>query len=189
MAVSVSDLWLAILVAGLLCWVASALIHMLIKYNNADYKALLNEEAVSSALAEKSPLPALYTLPYCSDMKAMGDEAIQKKFNEGPVAMISIMPNGLPPIGKLLSQQILFFIVGAFLIGYLASISIAANTDFLMVFRQIFIASFLTFGWAQIPYSIWMGQPWSNCVRYLLDAFIYAAVTAATFSLLWPTVN
>jgi hypothetical protein len=189
MPISVSELWLAILVAGLLCWVASALIHMLIKYHNADYKELANEEAVSSVLADKSPTPALYTLPYCTDMKVMGEESMHKKFSDGPVAMITIMPNGMPPMGKLLSQQILFFIFGSFLIGYLASISIAGNADFMMVFRQVFIASFLTYGWAQIPYSIWMGQPWSNCVRYLLDALIYAAVTAGTFSILWPNLN
>lgn len=186
MSVAVFELWLAILVAGLLCWVASALIHMLFKYHNADYKELSNEYAVSSALADKSQVPALYTVPYCSDMKAMGEEAMQKKFNDGPVAMITIMPNGMPSMGKLLSQQVMFFIFGSFLIGYLATISIAANTDFMMVFRPVFIASFLTYGWAQIPYSIWMGQPWSNCLRYLLDAFIYAIVTAVTFALLWP---
>ena len=189
MAVSVSELWLAILIAGLLCWVASALIHMLLKYHNADYKGLPNEAAVSSALADKTPAPALYTLPYCADMKAMGEEPMQKKFTDGPVAMITIMPNGMPAMGKLLSQQIIFFVFGSFLIGYLATISIAGNADFMTVFRQIFVASFLTYGWAQIPYSIWMGQPWSNCVRYLLDALIYAVVTACTFSLLWPDLN
>lgn len=189
MTVSVTEVWLAILLAGILCWVASALIHMLLKYHDADYTELENEQVVSSALAEKSPLPALYTVPYCSDMKAMGEEAMQKKFNQGPVAMIAVMPNGMPPMGKLLLQQILFFVVGSFLIGYLATISIAANVDNVTVFRQVFIASFLTYGWAQIPYSIWMGQPWSNCLRYLLDALIYAVVTACTFALLWPSVS
>ncbi|WP_339721586.1 hypothetical protein [uncultured Paraglaciecola sp.] len=184
MAVSVTELWLAIVLAGLLTWVASALVHMLIKYHNADYKALANEEDVSAALAEKHLKPALYTLPYCSDMKTMGEAHMQKKFNDGPVAMITIMPNGMPPMGKLLTQQILFFIFGSFLIGYLASLSIVVNAEFMTVFRHVFIASFLTYGWAQIPYSIWMGPPWSNCIRYMLDALIYAAVTAGTFSYL-----
>jgi hypothetical protein len=152
MSVSVSESWLAIVLAGLLCWIASALIHMLIKYHNADYNKLANEEAV--ALADQSPVSALYTLPYCNDMKAMGEESMQKKFNDGPVAMITIMPNSMPSMGKLLSQQILYFILCSLLIGYLASLSIATNVDFMMVFRQIFIASFLTYGWAQIPLSI-----------------------------------
>jgi len=189
MSVSVSELWLAILLAGFLCWIASAMIHMLIKYHNADYKALSNEAEVSAALRAQSPPPALYTVPYCSDMKAMGEEAMQKKFNDGPVAMISIMPNGMPRMGKLLSQQILFFIFGSFLIGYLMTICIVGSTDCMMVFRQVFIASFLTYGWAQIPYSIWMGQPWSNCVRYLIDALIYAVVTAGVFAWLWPDLS
>ena len=189
MSVSVSELWLAILLAGLLCWVASALVHMLIKYHNADYKPLSNEQEVSAALRAQSPLPALYSVPYCVDMKAMGEESMQKKFNDGPVAMVTVMPNGMPPMGTLLSQQLLFFVFGSLLIGYLATISIAGNADGMMVFRQVFIASFLTYGWGQIPYSIWMGQPWSNCLRYLIDALIYAGVTAGTFALLWPDLN
>jgi hypothetical protein len=103
--------------------------------------------------------------------------------------MITIMPNGMPPMGKLLAQQILFFIFGSLLIGYLATLSIVVNAEFMTVFRQVFVAAFLTYGWAQIPYSIWMGQPWSNCMRYLIDALIYAAVTATTFALLWPSLS
>lgn len=121
-------------------------------------------------------------------MKEMGDASMQKKFNDGPVAMIAVMPNGMPPMGKLLMQQVLFFIVGAFLIGYLATLSLNAGTEFVTVFRHIFIAAFLTYGWAQIPYSIWMGQPWSNCVRFIIDALIYAGVTGATFAYLWPSL-
>lgn len=187
MSVSISELWLAILIAGILCWVASALIHMLIKYHNADYKELPNEGDVSAVLKASSAAPALYTMPYCADMKAMGEEAMQKKFNDGPVAMVTIMPNGMPPMGKLLFQQILFFLFGALLIGYLSSISIVAGAEYMVVFRHVFVASFLCYGWAQIPYSIWMGQPWSNCIRYLIDALIYAVFTAGTFAWLWPS--
>ena len=182
----ISELWLVIVVAGLFCWVASALIHMLIKYHNADYKSLENEAEVSTVIRSLLPKPGLYTLPYCSDMKEMADEAMQEKFNIGPVAMISIMPNGMPQMGKLMLQQILFFIFGAFFIAYLASISIATGAEYMLVFRFVFVASFLTYGWAQVPYSIWMGQPWSNCLRYLIDAFIYAGVTAGVFAWLWP---
>ena len=75
-------------------------------------------------------------------------------------------------------QQVSFFIIGSVLIAYLASLSLIAGADYLMVFRHVFVASFLAYGWGQVPYSIWLGQPWSNCVRYLIDAAIYAVVTA-----------
>lgn len=184
--ISIAELWLVVLAAGAFCWLASALMHMFVKYHNADYSELSNEAEVAKALGASSPKPALYTLPFCIDMKEMGSAPMQEKFNKGPVAMISVMPNGMPPMGKLLGQQILFFIFGSLLIAYLASLSLGAGAEYMSVFRQVFVAAFLTYGWAQIPYSIWMGQPWSNCLRYLLDAIIYAGVTAGTFAWLWP---
>ena len=69
-------------------------------------------------------------------------------------------------------------------------VSLAAShvsyEDAAMVFRHVIVASFLTYGWAQIPYSVWMKQPWSNCIRFLVDVLIYAVVTAGTFAMLWP---
>ncbi len=186
MSISVLELWLAILVAATLCWIASALIHMLFKYHNADYTELENEAEVSATLKTTAPKPALYSLPYCHDMQAMGDEAMQKKFADGPVAMIAIFPNGMPAMGKLLTQQILFFLIGALLIACLASLSLTAGADYMAVFKLVFLATFLSYGWAQVPYSIWMGQPWSNCIRYVIDALIYASVTAGSFAWLWP---
>ncbi len=188
MSVSLFDLWLAILLAGFLSWVASALIHMLLKYHNSDYQSLANEDEVAAALRASSAKPAMYSLPHCIDMKAMGEESMQKKFRDGPVAMINILPNGMPPMGKLLGQQIAFFLVGSLLIGYLATLSLTSAADYMTVFRHVLVASFLTYGWAQIPYSIWMGQPWSNCLRYLLDALIYAGVTAGIFASCWPEI-
>jgi len=186
MAVSLSALWMAVLLAGVLCWFASALIHMLLKYHNFDYRELSNEQEVVAALSAGSPSPALYTMPYCADMKQMGDEAMQKKFHDGPVAVIAVMQNGMPPMGKLLLQQFLFFISGAMLIGYLATLSMVQGAEYMSVFRFVFVAAFVTYAWAQIPHSIWLGQPWSNCVRYIIDALIYSAVTAGAFAWLWP---
>jgi hypothetical protein len=188
MSVSIADLWLAIVLAGILCWVASALIHMLIKYHNADYKALANEEAVAKALGESSPQPALYTLPHCIDMKQMGEQSMQDKFNKGPVAMIAVLPNGMPPMVKLMGQQILFFVFGAFFTAYLSTMALMAGSDAANVFRFVSVAAFLIYGWAQIPYSIWMGQPWSNCFRFMIDAAIYAAVTGGVFAYFWPSL-
>lgn len=184
MTVSIFDLWLIILVAGVLCWIMSALIHMLLKYHNADYLQLNNETEVSAALRGQEP--GLYSMPYCIDMKEMGSDEMKTKFAAGPVAMVSVMPNGMPPMGKLMGQQILFFLLGASLIAYLAALALSGGAEYMTVFRFVFVAAFIAYSWAQIPYSIWMGQPWSNCMRYLIDAVLYSAVTAGTFAWLWP---
>lgn len=187
MAVTLSQLWLPILLGGIFCWVASALFHMVIKHHNADYKPLSKEDAVADSL--RGAKPGLYTLPHCQDMQAMNDEVMQNKFKAGPVAMISVMPDGMPPMGKLLGQQILFFIGACLFIAYVAHLSLPAGVDYMSIFRVVMATGFLTFGYGVIPYSIWYGHPWSNTVRYLIDALIYAAVVAGTFAWLWPAAG
>lgn len=188
MTITLMQLWLPILLSGIFCWFASALIHMLIKYHNFDYKKLSNEEQVGDALREGNPKPGLYHMPHCTDMKEMNNETMQAKFKKGPIAMISVFENGMPPMGKLLAQQLAFFLGGCFLIAYVATLSVTPSVEFIVVFRFIMIISFITFGYGLIPESIWMGRPWATCLRYLLDALIYAVIVAATFAWLWPTV-
>jgi len=87
---------------------------------------------------------------------------MQAKFAKGPVAMIAVFPNGMPPMGKLMVQQILFFILGCFFIAYIASLAMPAGADYMQVFRIVSAVAFLTFGWGTIPFSIWYGHPWST---------------------------
>lgn len=186
MSVSIISLWLPILLGGLFCWIASALFHMVVKHHNADYKPLKNENEVMAAMRKGEHPPGLYTMPYCVDMKDMYDESVQNKFKQGPVAMISVFNNGMPPMGKLLGQQILFFMLGALLIAYAATLALPAGADYMAVFRVVMVTGFLAFGWGLVPFSIWMGHPWSNCIRFLIDALIYAAILAGIFAWLWP---
>jgi hypothetical protein len=186
MTVSMLQLWLPVLLGGFFCWVTSAIFHMVVKHHNADYKQLENEDQVSEAMRASKPAPGLYTMPFCIDMKEMGDESMQQKFAKGPVAMISVFNDGMPPMGKLLGQQILFFVIGALLIAYAATLAVPAGAENMAVFRVVMVTGFLAFGWGLVPFSIWMGLPWSNCIRFLVDALVYAAILAGTFAWLWP---
>lgn len=187
MTVSIIDLWLAILLSGSFAWIASALIHMVVKYHNSDYKKLNNEAEVAKAIDSGKSGVGFYTLPHCADFKEMEDPKVQQQFKDGPVAMVTIMPNGLPPMGKLLTQQLLFFVLGSLLIGYVGTLGLVGSSASVDIFRMLFVTGFICYGWAAIPYSIWFGHPWSVTVKYLIDAAIYSAVTALTFVWLWPT--
>ena len=188
MSVTLLQLWLPIILGGLFSWIASAIIHTVIKYHNADYKKLSNEDQVAAAFRQSQPKPGLYHMPHCIDMKEMQNESMQEKLKSGPIAMISVFENGLPKMGKLLIQQILFFIVACIMIAYIATLTLNSSSDFMSIFRILMIVGFLTFGYGIIPHSIWLGQPWANCIRYLFDALIYAVIIAATFAWLWPQV-
>ena len=187
MSMSMMALWMPILVGAVLAWFASALIHMVVKYHNSDYQPLSNEDEVMDAVRNGSPKPGMHTFPYCADMKDMGNEDVQAKFNRGPVGMLTIIPNGMPPMGKLLGLQILFFVLGSCFIAYCATLALAPGADYMSVFRFVGVVGFLAYGWGQIPYAIWFGQKWSTTVKYLIDALVYGLVTAGAFAWLWPS--
>ena len=89
-------------------------------------------------------------------------------------------------MGKLLGQQITFFLVGSALIAYCATLALEPGVDYMTVFRFVAAVGFLAFGWATIPFSIWFGMQWSMTFKYLLDALIYGLVVAGAFAWLWP---
>jgi hypothetical protein len=160
---------------------------MLIKYHNSDYKKLQGEEKISKAIQDSGNPIGFYTMPYCEDMKEMADPTVQEKFKKGPIAIITIMENGLPNMGKLLTQQLMFFILGSLIIGYIGTLALTKGAVSLDIFHILFVVGFIGFGWASIPYSIWFGHPWSVTLKYLVDAIIYSAVIAATYTWLWPS--
>jgi hypothetical protein len=189
MDVNLIDLWMPILLGGVLAWIASAAIHMALKYHNSDYRSLSNEDEVAASLRNGAPGPGLHSIPFCADMKQLGDPAMQEKFTKGPVAFVTIFPNGMPAMGKLIGQQMLYFLVGCVLIAWCATLGLDAGADFRRVFGFVAPVGFLAFGWAVVPFSIWYGHPWSTTAKYLLDALIYGLVVAASFAWLWPAAG
>jgi hypothetical protein len=186
MSLNLLSLWMPILLGALFAWIASAVIHMVIKHHNSDYQKLANEDDVRAAIGASSANLGLHHIPYCADMSEMANEDMQRKMTEGPVAFITIFPNGLPNMGKYLIQQIAYFVIGNFLIAYSATLALAPGAGSMEVFRVVTSIGFLAYGWASIPYSIWFGHQWSMTIKYLVDALIYAMVVGATFAWLWP---
>ena len=86
--VSLGALWLPILLSAVLVFVASTLIHMVLKYHASDYRALPNEDAVRAAFrGSNNPGPGQYVIPHISDMKQMGSPEHLAKCTEGPVGV------------------------------------------------------------------------------------------------------
>jgi len=189
MNISLLDLWMPILLGTVLAWIASALLHVALKFHNADYKRLSNEDEVMAAIKAGSPGLGVHPYPYCIDMKDMQDEAMQKKFADGPVGMLTVFPDGMPNMGKAIGQQILFFLIGNIIIAYCAMLALAPGADYMAVFRLVAAVGFLTYGWAQIPMSIWYGHLWPTTAKYLLDALIYGLIVAGSFAWLWPAAG
>lgn len=180
-----AQLWIPILASAVLVFVASSLIHMVIKWHQADYRGLSNEDVVRSAIRAGNAAPGQYVVPYCREMKEMAAPEMQAKFREGPNAFIMLRPAGPPDMGRPLALWFLYSVAIAVLAAYVASKTLHADATFGQVLRVVSILSFLAYSGGSVQMGIWMGKPWPSVAKDVLDGLIYGAITGATFAWLW----
>ena len=179
-------LWMPVLASAVAVFVVSSILHMALRYHRADHKQLPGEDTIREALGKQKPGPGVYMTPYCSDMKEMSAEAMQQKFKTGPVAIVTVLPNGMPAMGKLLGLWFGFCVLASFVAAYIARHTLMPGADGMTVMRITGTVAFAAYGLGNVSESIWKAQPWANTMRFLLDALIYGVVTGLVFRLLWP---
>lgn len=184
--VSLLSLWLPIVLSAVAVFVASSIIHMVLKYHAADYKQIPNEDAVRAAIRAGNPAPRQYIIPWCADMAELKGEEMKRKFTEGPVAVVNIGPNGEPTMGAAFGGWIVFTLVVSLMTAYVASATLPMGTAYLKVFQVTGTVAWLAYAAGQVPASIWMKKPWSVTWKEILDGLIYGLVTAGFFGWLWP---
>ena len=184
--VTLGQLWIPIIAAAVGVFVASSLVHMVLKWHNSDYRKLPNEDEVRAALKSSANAPAMYFVPHIMDKKALNDPENQRKFVEGPIALVTIRPPGPPKMGPYLIQWFILSLVISAVAGYLASRTVPAGASFLAVCRPTSVVAFMAYGMGSITDGIWWSRPWNTVAKDLLDAAIYAVVTACAFAALWP---
>lgn len=173
------DLWLPIVVSAVVVFIASSLIWAVLKYHNRDYQKTGDEEGVRAAL--KGSKPGFYVLPYCLDPGELKNPEVKQKFVDGPLAYITVTPNGVPPMGPKLIGMFVYFLFVGVLCAYFVSFAVAPGADYLAVFRVASTVAFIANSVALIPESIWFSRPWSMTVKNFIDALIYGLLTGGVF--------
>jgi hypothetical protein len=181
--VPLTALWLPILLASVIVFIASSIMHTVLKYHASDYHRLPDEEAVRNAL--RGVARGFYGLPYC-DHKDMKSPAMQEKFKQGPVAHVNVMENGPVNMGRFLGLWFVYLLLVNFFVAYLAAHTLAPGAHYLAVYRVVGTAAFLAYGLANFANSVWKAQTWSMTIKEILDGLFYAGLVAGTFGWLWP---
>jgi len=188
-----TQLWIPIVLSAVLVFIASSIIHMVLKWHNSEYRKLPNEDAVGAAIRAGSATPGQYFIPHCPDMKQMQTPEMQRKFVEGPIAFVVLRPPGPPRMGGALVQWFVYSLVVGLIGACVAVNAQPAAAGVLAAGAAANEAAIVTgaiafFGYAggALPGAIWMGKPWSAAMKELLDGIIYALITGATFAWLWP---
>ncbi len=179
------SLWLPVVASAVAVWIVSAILHMVLKYHRADHRRLPNEDAVAAAL-RGTPGPGYYVLPYCADAAEMKSPAMQKRYQEGPIAILAVLRNGPPNMGKSLGLWLLFCFLVSFAAAYVARHTLTFGAGGQEVMRLTGTIAFVGYGFSYFQDVIWKGIPWPNALRGLVDAVVYAVVTGLLFRVLWP---
>jgi hypothetical protein len=111
---------------------------------------------------------------------------MQRKYAEGPIAVINLKPAGDVGMGKALGVWFVFALLISAVVGYVGWAVLPRGTDYLKVFQVLGATAWLAYAGGQVPAAIWMGKPWSIAGKEVFDGLLYALVTAGSFGWLWP---
>jgi hypothetical protein len=184
--VPITSLLVATLVAAVGVFVTSSVIHMLLPWHKADYGQVPNEDGLMDAVRPFAIPTGDYMVPRPGSPSEMKDPAFLAKLEKGPKLLMTVMPAGIPGMGKQLSQWFVYCFVVGFFAAYIASRSLAPGADDANIFRYTATIAFIGYTVANWQNSIWYMRSWGTTFRNTVDGIIYAALTGAVFCWLWP---
>ena len=185
--ISIPALWLPIVLSGVLVFVASSVIHMVLSYHKNDFRQVPDEDGVMDALRPFNIPAGDYTLPYAGSSEALKSDAFREKTEKGPVAFMTVLaPGSLFNMGPQLAQWFGYCLVVAVVAAYVGGRTLGAGADYLAVFRLTGTVAFACFAMAMPQRSIWYKQGWPATLRSMFDGLIYSMLVAGAFGWLWP---
>jgi hypothetical protein len=184
--VSLSALWLPILIAAVIVFVASSIIHMAPLWHKNDFPKMPREDEVLQALRPFAIPPGDYFVPRPYGRDEMRSPEFKEKITKGPVAVMTVMPNGMFSMTRNLVQWFVFLLVVGYFVAYITSRALGVGAPYLKVFQIAGATAFIGYSLALCELSIWYRRSWVLTLKAAFDGLIYAALTAGTFGWLWP---
>ena len=183
---SLPELWLPILLSAVFVFIVSSLVHMVLPWHKKDFGTLNDEEKIMDALRPFSIPPGEYMIPKAGSTKELGSPEFKEKLQKGPVAIMTVMPNGGQTMIKPLILWFVYTVVVGIFAGYIAGRALPPGTEYLQVFRFVGATAFFCYVVALWQQSIWYARPWITTIIGSIDGLIYGLITAGTFGWLWP---
>lgn len=184
--VSLTTLWLPILVAAVLVFVASFVAQMVLRYHWTDHRKVPSEDALMDAMRPFNLAPGNYHMPFHSSPAAMKDPEFVAKMKKGPIVLMTVFPTGAIGMGSRLAAWFVFCLVVGLFAAYLTSRALPIGSAYMDVFRFTSTVAFLGYGLALWMNTIWFNQAWTTTAKYTVDALAYGLLTGGAFGWLWP---
>ncbi len=187
------ELWAPIIASA--CTVCVLAILLRRALHEPEWRQLPQHEAVKQALRLVPPTPGLYMLPHTIGQD-LGRADMRASLEQGPVAYITIAPNGVPSSSGRLVVSFFAYLAVSTVVAYATWHGFSTlnsgirhmplGIPFAHVMRVVFAITGLAYAGAAVHESVWFGRPWASFLRTLVDAALYALATAVIFAWFWP---
>ena len=183
--VSLTALWLPILLSAVAVFVASSIIHMVLPWHSKDFKKFPAEDAVLDAVRPFNLEPGEYVAPRPGNTKEMSSPEFQAKAKRGPRIMMTVLR---PQSGmtKNLVQWFVYSIVVAAIAAYVAGITLGPGAAYMTVFRVTSTVTFAAYALALWHHWIWYSAGFAATARSTIDGLVFGLLTGGVFGWLWP---
>jgi hypothetical protein len=182
---AIAALWLPILVAAVLVFIASSVIHMAPLWHRNALPAPPDGDRLQEAMRPFGLKPGEYMLPRAASRKDCNAPEFVEKLTRGPVLIMTVVPNGPMNMSKPLMHWFVYTIVVSSLVAYVAAATLPADAAYLAVFRVAGATAFIAYAAGLWQQSIWYNRPWGTTLRFTLDGLIYGLLTGGAFGWLW----
>ena len=185
--VTLTSLWLPVLVAAVLVFVASSVIHMVLPYHKSDYRQVPSEDEVMAALRRFNLPPGDYFMPRPASTKDRNTPAFKEKWAKGPNVVMTVLEPGVNFMGLQLAQWFVYGAVVAFFAAYVASRTLPPGAHYLAVFRIVGTTAFMGYALGLWQMTIWYRRSALTTLKSTFDGLLYAMLTAGACGWLWPS--
>lgn len=179
-------LWLPIVLSSVLVFIASSLLHAVLNWHKSEYPPVPNEDEVQAALRPFAIPPGDYMMPRAADMAQMQTPEFKAKMERGPVAVLTVFPNGVVGMGRTLALWFVYVFVVSFFAAYVTGRALGPGAAYMDVFRVVGVTAFIGYSLALWQMTIWYRRDWRTTLRATVDGLIYGLLTAGVFGWLWP---
>ncbi|RMH45674.1 MAG: hypothetical protein D6694_04440 [Gammaproteobacteria bacterium] len=123
---------------------------MVLTYHRSNVGQIPNEDQFRQAVRALDIPQGEYMFPWGDGPEALKSEAYLKKLNEGPVGLLTIMPNGPWPMAKSLTQWFVYLVLVNIFVAYVADLALTDTSDAMAIFRLTTTVAFSGYGLALI---------------------------------------